>query len=425
LQERKDAIHGVYSVIGQLSRTHHHTLECLIFHLVRIALQEETNGMSASALAIVFAPCILRCPDTTDPLQSARDASKTISCVELVIVEQMNKDRAHFKDISSLEFTENQAKSRLSLIHRSMVAGAKRRLQQGTHLSSPWPDRYNPLCRNALEEVARSSEETLEGMNDADHGNGLPADKEPADREKKFWKSGEGGGVVLFHLREELTFEMLALEPRAPDDETLEPEASIGTADTSENLNFESESAVCDRSGEQMLSLSSLRPLKAESTTNRSRRHLRKQRDALDSVDASVAFPSLSPSSCSCLPHVTRKRFQICFKSPFSRATPSGGATLLERPPGHLKGPDDRPQFTAGGTFNPEKGQQKLKNVKNSPLKAKEPPEGAAGPGRKRHPDAAGGGSPQQLGLLGSNESMVRACQRQLNENISPAVFPL
>uniref|UniRef100_A0A8C6Y890 Myosin IXA n=1 Tax=Naja naja TaxID=35670 RepID=A0A8C6Y890_NAJNA len=116
LQERKEAIRGVYSVIDQLSRTHLNTLERLIFHLVRIALQEETNRMSANALAIVFAPCILRCPDTTDPLQSAQDVSKTISCVELIVIEQMNKYRARLKDISSLEFAENKAKSRLSLI---------------------------------------------------------------------------------------------------------------------------------------------------------------------------------------------------------------------------------------------------------------------------------------------------------------------
>lgn len=46
-------------------------------YFFRIALQEETNRMSANALAIVFAPCILRCPDTTDPLQSVQDISKT------------------------------------------------------------------------------------------------------------------------------------------------------------------------------------------------------------------------------------------------------------------------------------------------------------------------------------------------------------
>ena len=49
--------------------------------------------------------------------------------------------------------------------------------------------------------------------------------------------------------REELTFEMLALEPRASDDETLESEASIGTADSSENLNVDSEETISDFSG--------------------------------------------------------------------------------------------------------------------------------------------------------------------------------
>ncbi len=110
LQDKREVVQGVYSIIDQLSRTHLSTLERLIFHLVRwdesldaftqclqqqqkacshftmvkfmlvcfrISFQEETNRMSANALAIVFAPCILRCPDTTDPLQSVRDISKT------------------------------------------------------------------------------------------------------------------------------------------------------------------------------------------------------------------------------------------------------------------------------------------------------------------------------------------------------------
>lgn len=119
----------------------------------RIVLQEDTNRMSANALAIVFAPCVLRCPDTTDPLQSVQDISKTTACVrhplgsavsctrspvlltcwlwscslarrcvELIINEQMNKYRACLKDISSLEFAENKARSRLTHIRRSMVS---------------------------------------------------------------------------------------------------------------------------------------------------------------------------------------------------------------------------------------------------------------------------------------------------------------
>lgn len=52
-----------------------------VLFVSRIALQEETNRMSANALAIVFAPCILRCPDTIDPLQSVQDISKTTAYV--------------------------------------------------------------------------------------------------------------------------------------------------------------------------------------------------------------------------------------------------------------------------------------------------------------------------------------------------------
>lgn len=36
-------------------------------------------------------------------------------------MEQMNKYKARLKDIGSLEFAENKAKTRLSLIRRSMV----------------------------------------------------------------------------------------------------------------------------------------------------------------------------------------------------------------------------------------------------------------------------------------------------------------
>uniref|UniRef100_A0A8D2NES5 Myosin IXA n=1 Tax=Zonotrichia albicollis TaxID=44394 RepID=A0A8D2NES5_ZONAL len=183
--------------------------ECQAFHsLFGAKPAEETNRMSANALAIVFAPCILRCPDTTDPLQSVQDISKTTTCVELIVIEQMNKYKARLKDINSLEFAENKAKSRLSLIRRSMV-----RCQ-------------SPVC--PLLACAPLSPLHL---------------------------FGPVGSVGLGWLcREELTFEMLTLEPRASDDETLESEASIGTADSSENLNFDSEGAISDRSGKSRCS---------------------------------------------------------------------------------------------------------------------------------------------------------------------------
>lgn len=393
LRERRETLRGVYCVIDQLSRTHLNTLERLIFHLVRVAQEEETNRMSANALAIVFAPCILRCPDTTDPLQSVKDISKTTACVELIVVEQMNKYRARLKDISSLEFAENKAKSRLSLIHRSMGKGHLRRRNYPSQ-TSPISARL-PSMADVPEETA-SSEETMDSE-------GTEQQQVAMQQEERVLTEQIEN---LQKEKEELTFEMLTLEPRASDDETLESEASIGTADSSENVNFDSEGTVSNRS-ERSSALSSPKSFKTE-TSSRMRRQMRKQNESVDSVDSAVS--SQSSTSSSCLPHMTKKRFHIHARSPFYRGISDSSELrpTLEELTEQPRGVDDRPQFTTRGTFNPEKGKLKLKNVKNVPQKTKELLEGGATvAGRKRPADPDGATTNQQLVLFGSNEFMV------------------
>uniref|UniRef100_A0A3B3V095 Myosin IXA n=1 Tax=Poecilia latipinna TaxID=48699 RepID=A0A3B3V095_9TELE len=238
LQDKKEMIRGVYSVIDQLSRTHLNTLERLIFHLVRISLQEETNRMSANALAIVFAPCILRCPDTTDPMQSVQDISKTTACVELIICEQMTKYKVRLKDINTLEFAENKAKSKLSLIRRSMGKGQAHRLTY--HMPSPPASPRLPFRADAAREES-GGEEGAESLVDISEHQQAAMQQEDRVLTEQI--------ESLQKKKEELTVEMLALEPRASDDETLESEASIGTADSSENLNVDSEETISDFSG--------------------------------------------------------------------------------------------------------------------------------------------------------------------------------
>ncbi|XP_071464540.1 unconventional myosin-IXa isoform X5 [Marmota flaviventris] len=388
LQERKETIRGVYSVIDQLSRTHLNTLERLIFHLVRIALQEETNRMSANALAIVFAPCILRCPDTTDPLQSVQDISKTTTCVELIVVEQMNKYKARLKDISSLEFAENKAKTRLSLIRRSMGKG---RVHRGNYPSPSSPVTVRlPSVSDVPEETSASEAATETDITEQQQVAMQQEERVLTEQIENLQKE-----------KEELTFEMLVLEPRASDDETLESEASIGTADSSENLNMESEGTTSGRS-ERSLALSSLKAPGKSEPSSKLRKQLKKQQDSLDSVDSSIS----SYLSNTALSHGTRKRFQIYSKSPFYRAASAGEALGLEGPLGQTRPLEERPQFISRGTFNPEKGKQKLKNVKNSPQKTKETPEGTVMSGRRKpvDPDCS---STQQLALFGNNEFMV------------------
>ncbi|XP_061595383.1 unconventional myosin-IXAa [Cololabis saira] len=399
LQDKKEMIRGVYSVIDQLSRTHLNTLERLIFHLVRIALQEDTNRMSANALAIVFAPCILRCPDTIDPLQSVQDISKTTACVELIICEQMNKYKVRLKDISTLEFAENKAKCKLTLIRRSMGKGQVQRLSYHTP-SPPVSPRLTSVADAGKEES--SGEEGAESCDMSEHQQAAMQQEERVLTEQ------------IEHLqkeKEELTFEMLTLEPRASDDETLESEASIGTADSSENLNMDSEETISDFS-DRGLVLTSPWPRRSDGKGPGQRSH-RRQPDSLDSVDSCSTASSFSsashfnPSSAA-----TTRRFRFHSKSPAPGSGPAPSQSQAQNasqtsrsdsldggPAGEQEATcDERPQFSSRGTYNPEKGKQKLKGSRYSTQKHSRP----GGSHGRDPPDI-----PQPLVLYGSNEFMV------------------
>nr|XP_020636705.1 LOW QUALITY PROTEIN: unconventional myosin-IXb [Pogona vitticeps] len=119
LPGKQEQLGAIYSVLEQLPRANHDTLERLIFHLVKVALVEEVNRMSPNALAIIFAPCLLRCPDHSDPLTSMKDVSKTTTCVEMIIKEQMRKYKLKMEEICQLEAAETIAVRRLSLLRQN------------------------------------------------------------------------------------------------------------------------------------------------------------------------------------------------------------------------------------------------------------------------------------------------------------------
>ncbi|XP_057690091.1 unconventional myosin-IXAa isoform X3 [Corythoichthys intestinalis] len=397
LQDRKEMIRGVYSVVDQLSRNHLNTLERLIFHLVRIALQEETNRMSSHALAIVFAPCILRCPDSIDPLQSVQDISKTTACVELIICEQMTKYKMRLKDINTLEFAENKAKCRLTFIRRSMGKGDFRHLSSHSP-SPPVSPRLLSLTDTVKEE--RDGDEGDESVVEISEHQHAAMEQE----EKVLTEQIEN----LQKEKEELTFEMLTLEPRASDDETLESEASIGTADSSENLNLDSE-VISDFSARGSV-LTSPWSRRSDGKSQR-QRTLRRQPDSLDSVDSSSSVSPYSSSShfhssTSPISNTSRGfQFHSTSKSPSS----SSGASHVPQcsrsdslncsPTAELDSVfDERPKFTSRRTFNPEKGKQKLRSTKH--LSQRHTRE--SGAHSREPPDIQ-----QQLVLYGSNEFMV------------------
>nr|XP_046248989.1 unconventional myosin-IXAa-like isoform X9 [Scatophagus argus] len=359
--DKREVIRGVYSVIDQLSRTHLSTLERLIFHLVRIALQEETNRMSANALAIVFAPCILRCPDTIDPLQSVQDISKTTACVELVINEQMSKYKARLKDISSLEFAESKAKSRLTHIRKSMSKGRVR--QSSTHTPSP------PLSPRAPPVV---DGESAGGGGDEAAEAGLNEQQQLAmQREEQILTEQIEN---LQKEKEDLTYEMLILEPRASDDETPESEASIGTADSSENITMEGATSDPSEHG-------TYRSRRSEA---KCRRALRRQPDSQDSADSTSISSSYHPSS-----------------------SLSSNASGSPSPHYRFRSSSSGPLLTSCGLGTPlaeaEGGQRAGKTRHRLRLSRSSPREPSGG--HRRESDFSSG--PQQLVLYGSNEFMV------------------
>ncbi|XP_022528077.2 unconventional myosin-IXAb isoform X4 [Astyanax mexicanus] len=385
LQDKREVVKGVYTVIDQLSRTHLGTLERLIFHLVRISLQEETNRMSANALAIVFAPCILRCPDSTDPLQSVQDIGKTTACVEMIICQQMNKYKARLKDINTLEFAESKAKNRLTHIRRSMkpvliavrfmsmtrtaTPGKARIRRSSHHTPSPPMSPRSPV-------VAEPEVPEDEGVESS-----LSDQQQAAMQQEETVLTQQIES--LQKEKEELTYEMLALEPRASDDEMLESEASIGTADSSENLMAEQEGATSE-TWEKNCST-----LRSRKTDSKSRRALRRQPESLDSVDSAVA----SLSSTSSTPHY---RFRSSSSGPlFSSASGLDHPHLAEQEA------SEQPVLNTRCASSSEKTRPRTRGNRSCPPKPRESGEGG---GRRRDTEF---GSVQPLVLYGSNEFMV------------------
>ncbi|CAL8344105.1 unnamed protein product [Merluccius merluccius] len=121
LPEKSERIRAIYQKIDELPLSNYNTLERLIFHLVKVAKEEEHNRMTASSLAIVFAPCIMRSPDASDPFLGMKDVSKTTQCVEVLIMEQFRRYTEKMQNIKELEYAEALAINQLKLKRQNTI----------------------------------------------------------------------------------------------------------------------------------------------------------------------------------------------------------------------------------------------------------------------------------------------------------------
>ncbi|NXN68718.1 MYO9B protein, partial [Himantopus himantopus] len=211
LPEKQEQLCAIYSVLEQLPQANHNTLERLIFHLVKVALIEDVNRMSPNALAIVFAPCLLRCPDTSDPLTSMKDVSKTTMCVEMLIKEQIRKYKIKMDEINQLEAAESIAFRRLSLLRQNTLWPVK------LGFSSPY-------------EGMRSKSSQVKGN---DSGNSeldsLHEEEEVSEADNREKEILIDRIQSIKEEKEDITYRLPELDQRGSDEENVDSETSAST----------------------------------------------------------------------------------------------------------------------------------------------------------------------------------------------------
>ncbi|XP_070489965.1 unconventional myosin-IXb-like isoform X3 [Chironomus tepperi] len=121
LSEDTDRVQTLLSLIKKLPPAHHALLERLVFHLARVAQREEHNRMSASSLAIVFAPCVLRTNRPLPAQDSLNDISRQTKCMETIITQKMLNIKTTLADIDTLDTAAHTATTRLSTLRSSKV----------------------------------------------------------------------------------------------------------------------------------------------------------------------------------------------------------------------------------------------------------------------------------------------------------------
>ncbi|XP_072296878.1 unconventional myosin-IXb isoform X2 [Eucyclogobius newberryi] len=136
LPERSERIRAVYQKVDELPPSNYNTLERLIFHLVRVSKEEDHNKMSPSSLAIVFAPCVLRSPDSNDPFLGMKDVGKITTCVEILITEQSRRYKEMMQNIQELEYAEALAVNELQLRRQNTVVEKTQHLDVPEHPDS-------------------------------------------------------------------------------------------------------------------------------------------------------------------------------------------------------------------------------------------------------------------------------------------------
>nr|XP_019936611.1 PREDICTED: unconventional myosin-IXb isoform X1 [Paralichthys olivaceus] len=204
LPEKQEQLQAIYKVLDELPSANYNTLERLVFHLVRVCKEEAHNRMSPNSLAIVFAPCILRCPDSADPLLSMKDVAKTTTCLEMLINEQIRSYNEKMEEIEQLEYAESLALNQLKL---------KRQNTHCWHL----PLRFSAPYKGVVVHEKVSSDLSVVPEN------------EPLDSDTEAEKNLVERIKSIKQEKEDLACRLPEMEQPGSDQENLDSEASLSS----------------------------------------------------------------------------------------------------------------------------------------------------------------------------------------------------
>ncbi|KAJ8669058.1 hypothetical protein QAD02_000317 [Eretmocerus hayati] len=121
LTDPQDRVSTLFAILKKLPKLNFDLMERLTLHLARVALHELDNRMSSSALAIVFAPCILRTNRSLPAQDSLQDVGRQTKCVETIVQDKLRFVKATLADINTLDSAAHSATHRLSSLRSSKI----------------------------------------------------------------------------------------------------------------------------------------------------------------------------------------------------------------------------------------------------------------------------------------------------------------
>ncbi|XP_013183816.1 unconventional myosin-IXa isoform X2 [Amyelois transitella] len=122
ITDPQERVSSIFTILKKLPKPNFDLVERLIFHLARVALGENHNRMGPNALAIVFAPCILRTRKVQPAQDSLHDINKQTTCLETILVDKMRTVRGMLQDIATLDTACHTATNRLSSLRSHSAA---------------------------------------------------------------------------------------------------------------------------------------------------------------------------------------------------------------------------------------------------------------------------------------------------------------